>query len=181
MATAKKRSMTDAAVSAKTGKTWPQWFALLDQAGASNLPHRDIAALLAKRHHVPSWWSQMVTVEYERARGLRAVHQTAGGFTANISRTFDAPVAKLFRAWTDATTRRRWLGNARFTITSATPGKYVHIKCGDGTRVDVGFYPKGKMRCQMAVQHSKLAKAKDVVTMKKYWGAALDRLKKTLN
>ena len=175
-----KRSMSDAAVAAKTGKTWPEWFALLDTAGASKMPHREIAALLHRKHKVPGWWSQMVTVEYERARGRRAVHQTSGGFEANISRTFDAPVAKLFRAWTDGAARRRWLGVAKLTITSSTPGKYVHILCGDGTRVDVGFYAKSKTRCQMSVQHSKLADAKAVIAMKKYWAAALDRLKERL-
>ena len=175
-----KRSMSDDAVSAKTGKTWAQWFALLDKAGARKLPHRDIAVLLNKKHKVPGWWAQMVTVEYERARGKRAVHQTAQGYVANVSRTLDAPVEKLFRAWTDAATRRRWLGNARLTITSATPGKYVHAQCGDGTRVDVGFYPKGKTRCQMAVQHSKLARARDVAAMKRYWVTAIDRLAKRL-
>jgi len=173
-----KRSMRDEAVSAKTGKTWPQWFTLLDKAGAGKWPHREIAKLLSKKHKVPSWWSQMVTVEYERARGKRAVHQTAQGYIASVSRTFDASVVKLYRAWTIQVTRRRWLGLAKLTITSATPGKYVHIRCGDGTRVDVGFLSKQKARCQMAVQHSKLPNAKAVAAMKKYWGAALDRLKK---
>jgi len=182
MATVKaKRSMSDAAVAAKTGKTWVQWFSLLDQAGAQKLPHREIAALLSKKHRVPPWWSQMVTVEYERARGKRAVYQTAQGYVASVSRTFDAPVEKLFRAWSSAATRRRWLGLARLTITSATPGKYIHIRCGDGTRVDVGFLPRGKARCQMAVQHSKLPNARAVASMKKYWGAALERLKTQLS
>jgi hypothetical protein len=180
MAKAKKRSISDAVVAAKTGKTWPQWFAVLDRAGARTLPHPAIARLLHEKHGVPGWWSQMVTVEYERARGLRAIHQQAGGYTASVSRTFAAATGTLFRAWTDAPRRRRWLGAARLTVTSATPGKYVHVRCDDGTRVDVGFYPKGKVRCQMAVAHCKLPRARDVVRMKKYWGAALDRLQKVL-
>jgi hypothetical protein len=180
MPTAKKRGTSAAAVVARTGKTWPQWFALLDHAGAHKLAHRDIAVLLREKHGLPGWWAQMVTVEYERARGLRVVHQQGSTFTASVSRTLDAPAGKLFRAWTDNATRRRWLGPARLVITSATPGKYVHIKCGDGTRVDVGFSPRSKTRCQLAVSHSKLVKARDVVAMKKYWSAALDRLRKLL-
>jgi hypothetical protein len=177
MTPTKKRAMSDAAVSAKTGRTWREWFTLLDRVGARKMSHRDIAALLGKRHEVPGWWAQMVTVEYERARGLRAVHQTAQGYVASVSRTFDASATKLFRSWTSASARGRWLADARVVITSATPGKYVHMKCGDGTRVDVGFYPKGKTRCQMAVQHSKLSKATDVLAMKEYWSAALERLR----
>ncbi len=170
------RSMSDAAVAASTGKTWQQWFTLLDKAGARNLPHREIAALLTKKYQVRPWWAQMVTVEYERARGKRAVHQTAQGYVASVSRTFDAPVAKLYGAWADAAARRRWLGLAKLTVTSATRGKYVHLRCGDGTRVDAGFARKPKARGQMAVQHSKLPNARAVVAMKKYWNAALSRL-----
>ena len=181
MKTAKQqRSMSDAAVVAKTGKTWPQWFAMLDKAGAKIMPHRAIARLLHVAHGVPSWWSQMVTVEYERARGLRAVHQTPEGYVAGVSRTFSASAGTLFRAWVDPGTRRRWLGLARLTITTATANQSVRIRCADGTRVDVGFYPRGRSKCQMALGHRKLRRAKDVAAMKKYWGAAFDRLQKFL-
>lgn len=173
-----KRSMSDAAVAAKTGKTWPQWFAVLDKAGAEAMPHRDIARMLHERHGVPGWWSQMVTVEYERARGKRAVYQTTEGYAASVSRTLAASASALYRAWVDEDTRKRWLGPARLTITTATPRKSVHIRCGDGTRVDVGFYPRGRGKCQVAVGHRKLTKATDVAKMKKYWSAALERLQK---
>jgi hypothetical protein len=32
--------MSDEAVKAKTGKTWKEWFAILDKAGASELSHQ---------------------------------------------------------------------------------------------------------------------------------------------
>src|SRR5262249_32186840 len=69
-------SMADAAVKAKTGKDWAGWFGLLDRAGAKKLEHKQIAQVLRKDHGVPSWWSQMVTVEYERSRGMRERHET---------------------------------------------------------------------------------------------------------
>ena len=46
MATAAKATMgprmSDEAVKAKTGKTWKEWFAILDQAGAIKLTHQEI-------------------------------------------------------------------------------------------------------------------------------------------
>ncbi len=38
--------MSDEAVKAKTGKTWKEWFAILDKAGARKLSHQDIVKYL---------------------------------------------------------------------------------------------------------------------------------------
>ena len=175
-----ERSVSDTAVAAKTGRNWSEWFRILDKAGACKMAHRDIARLLYGRHKVPSWWAQMVTVEYESARGMRAVHQTASGYVASVSRTFDATVGALFKAWTDARLRRRWLGPARFTITTATRNQCLRMVWADGTRTEVHFYPRGAGRCQMPVQHSKLGSARSVAAMKKSWSAAFDKLSKVV-
>lgn len=173
--------MSDAAVAAKTGKEWSEWFRILDQAGARQMRHREIAALLHAKHKVPGWWSQMVTVEYERARGLRDVHQTASGYEAGISRTFDAPISTLYKAWTDARLRRRWLGSPKFTVSTANPNKTLRMAWGGGPqRVEVYFSAKGARRAQMTVQHRKLVGAKDVASQKEFWATALSKLESVL-
>ncbi len=173
-------SMSDAAVLRRTGKDWAQWFALLDKAGASAMPHPDIARLLHEQHKLPGWWAQMVTVEYERARGLRAKHQTTQGYVAGVSRTLEAAVGRVFRAWADTRQRRSWLGATKFAITTATRNKSLRIAWADGTRTEVYFAAKGPARCQVALQHSKLPGARSVARMKKFWSAALDKLERTL-
>ena len=77
-------SISDDAVKAKTGKIWREWFSLLDKAGARTLDHKGIVAILSEQYSVGPWWQQMVTVEYERARGLREKHETAAGFVAEV-------------------------------------------------------------------------------------------------
>jgi hypothetical protein len=62
--------MSDSAVSKQTGRTWAEWVGVLDAARAAEKPHRQIAAYFASLG-TPRWWSQMVTVGYERIRGLR--------------------------------------------------------------------------------------------------------------
>jgi len=57
--------MSDEAVRSKTGKTWPEWYEILDKAGARELDHKEIVAL-TQHHGVGSWWGQMVTVTYEQ-------------------------------------------------------------------------------------------------------------------
>lgn len=170
--------MSDAAVQAKTGHTWPEWFAILDAAGAQAMTHKQIVAYLVAEHHVGSWWQQMVTVSYEQERGLRAKHQMPDGYQISASRTIAAQVAPLYDAWHEPAQRQRWLADANITIRKATPGKSLRAGWDDGpTTLDVAFYPKGEQRTQVTVQHNKLPDGDAAARMKDYWAAALDRLK----
>ncbi len=164
------------AVRAKTGKGWAEWFALLDKAGAAKLPHKEIA------RHVHTlgcgdWWSQMVTVGYEQARGLRVKHQTADGFSASASKTIAAPIAKLYSAWTDPKGRAKWLADGELTVRKRTENRSLRITWGDGSHVDVMFFAKGPAKSQVAIEQRKLAGVKDVARVKKLWAAALEKLK----
>lgn len=169
-------SMSDAAVKAKTGKTWAQWFAALDKAGAKKLPHPDIADMLHEKFKVPAWWSQMVTVEYERARGLRARHQLVDGFSLSASKTLPLDLKSLYARLADAKTRSRWFPKGKFAITSLTDQKYFRAKWNGGTRLEINVYSKGDGKSQIAVQHSKFPDAKSMEAMRAEWKEALARL-----
>ena len=169
------------AVRAKTGRGWAEWFAILDKAGAANWPHKEIASFLHEQK-CGNWWSQMVAVGYEQARGLRVKHQTADGFTAGASKTVAAPIANLFRAWTDARRRAQWLPDAAdVAIKSVTANKSLRLLWTDGTSaIVVQFYPKGAGKSQVTIERRKLKSAKEVSQVKAYWSAALEKLKATL-
>src|SRR5262245_32820076 len=168
----------DAAVQAKTGKTWAEWFALLDKAGADQWPHKQIAAHLYDNLGCSGWWSQMVAVGYERERGLREKHERPDGYQVSRSKTLAVGVPEAYRAWEDRRQRKRWLADADFTVRKATPNRSLRITWVDGaTAVEVMFYPKGEGKCQVTVQHSKLADAAAGERMKAYWGEQFDRLK----
>jgi hypothetical protein len=167
----------DAAVKRATGKTWREWFRLLNAAGARKLPHREIARLLSKKHDCPPWWCQMVTVGYEQAHGLRDKYQTASGYRAGVSRTMPVSLKTLYAAWEDPAERTAWLGRRAITIRKATPRKSMRITWEDGrTLVVVNFLSKGAAKSQVAVQHSKLIGAEDVSRQKTFWAKALDVL-----
>ena len=120
--------LSDAAVQAKTGKNWQEWFAVLDAAGARAMDHQSIAAHLYQQlRPPPGWWAQMVTVGYEQARGRRQKHQKPSGYEISRSKTFDVPLAKLFAAWQDKRRRDRWLKQAKLVIRKATPNKSLRI------------------------------------------------------
>ncbi len=172
----------DEAVRAKTGKGWKEWFALLDKAGVQKMAHKDIAQYLYDTHKVDGWWSQMITVGYEQARGMREKHQRAEGhYDISVSRTLDVPISKLFAAWQNDATRKKWLGEDGLTIRKATPNKSMRITWVDQkTSLEVNFYPKGQTKGQVVVQHGKLPDAKTAAEMKIYWSKKLDCLKEFL-
>ena len=169
------------AVMRATGRAWDEWLKVLDRAGAKKMPHKDIAVMLARKFAVPDWWSQMVTVGYEQARGLRSVNQNARGFAANASRTVGTTVGKLYDAWNDPKVRARWLLDAPLEVKRSTDGKSMRMTwtVGDSS-VEVGFFAKGAGKSTVQVQHGKLKSAAAVVRQKAFWSDALDRLKALL-
>ena len=170
----------DDAVQAKTGKTWSEWYTVLDKAGAENLNHQQIVAYLTEKHKVGSWWRQMVSVSYEQSRGLRKKHKNSQGYQISVSRTISVPLSKLFKSWADDKTRKRWLPE-NITIRKATENKSMRITWSDRkTSLEVNFYPKGNAKSQVVFQHSKLPYSKSADQKKIYWAKMLDKLQDIL-
>lgn len=153
-------------------KTWREWVAALDAISAASMPHREIAERVCEDYEgVSDWWAQMVTVGYERLRGLREVGQRRdGAFEANRSKTYHVPIARLYGAFARRAERDRWLPGVDLTVRTATENKSMRITWPDDTSVSVYFIDKGEERSQVAVQHSKLADADAVRRVKEYWG-----------
>lgn len=166
---------SDSAISTKTGRTWAEWVGVLDAARALEKPHREIAAFVSSLG-TPDWWSQTVTVGYERIRGLRDKGQRRdGAYEASKSRTFNVPIEKLFNAFANERTRRRWLG-ATITVRSAAPLKRMRMTWDDDTVVQLGFMAKGPAKSAVAVQHQKLPNRSAADATKKAWAERFDRL-----
>ncbi len=174
---ARLAGMADAKVEAKTGCTWEKWVKALDRVEAHTWPHREIAEYVHEKYKVPSWWTQAVTVGYERIKGLRAIGQRRDGtYEAGRSRTFPVGVGRLFRAWREARARRRWLGDTAFTIRTAMKDRSMRITWTDETAVDVWFIAAGKTRSRVAVTHRKLPDKAALARSKAYWTERLDAL-----
>jgi hypothetical protein len=175
--------ISDAAVRARTGCGWKEWFFYLDRSDAKKLDHKGIVKLVGKartKTPVSGWWQQMVTVAYEQARGLRKKHQKPEGYQVSASRTLPVPTGRAFAAFTNIRLRRRWL-RGTLLVSRATRNKSVRGAWGaDGTRLDVNFYPRGSRKTQVSLQHSKLPSARAAAKQKAYWKGQFDRLEKLL-
>jgi hypothetical protein len=169
--------MSDAALKAKTGCTWERWVHALDRVQAFAWPHRRIAQYVHTKYKTPDWWSQTVTVGYERIKGLRAIGQRRdGGFETSKSKTFAVPLARLYRAFSDARTRARWLPDVSLEVRTARANKSMRVTWPDRTSVEIGFFGKGVAKSQVAVQHSKLPDRPTALRLKQYWTQRLGAL-----
>ena len=174
--------MSDAKVKEKTGCTWERWVYALDRRGAAEMSHGEIAKIVNEKYKVDGWWSQMVTVGYERIKGIRARGQRRDGtYEANKSRTFDVPVTALFEAWTDAKIRDRWLNGESVKVRTATAPKSMRLGWSDGRIIAVGFAAKGKGKSSVALTHPKLPDKATADRLKQYWSDRLDALDEVLH
>jgi hypothetical protein len=168
--------MSDATVEAKTAKSWAAWFFALDTAGAAKLDHGGIVRLLSETHGVPSWWCQTIAVEYERARGLRAPHQTPNGFSVAVSKTIAASVSDVYDATADAATRAKWFPRGAFEVSSQTRDKYFRGSWKKTARAELGFLAKRDGKAHIAVHVGKLDGEADVETERAAWKRAFEKL-----
>ena len=172
--------ISDEVVRARTGKQWQEWFALLDEAGAADLSHKEIVALLREQHQVAAWWQQSITVAYEKARGLREKYETPDGYQISTSRTMAVDVATAYRAWADRA-RLAWLPEDRLIITTKNRDKSIRgTWAGGPSRLEVYFDIRPNGKTQISVNHTRLADAGAAAEMKQFWAQALTRLRTQL-
>ncbi|HSQ02406.1 MAG TPA: hypothetical protein VLN59_00135, partial [Burkholderiales bacterium] len=127
------------------------------------------------------WWTQTVTVGYERIKGLRARGQQRNStYEMTKSRTFNVPVATLFDAWADASVRHRWLNGASVKVRTATAPKSMRLDWNDDGIAAVGFTAKGKSKSAVAVAYVKLPDRETATRLREYWSERLGALGQVL-
>ena len=173
--------VSDEAVTSATGRRWDDWFAVLDDWGATERSHKDIARWLMEEHGVAGWWAQSITVNYEIARRMRAPGQRPDGWEIGASKTVAVPVERLYQAFADEAQRERWLPGAELRLRTATPPKTARYDWEDGsTRVVVLFEAKGDAKSVIFLGHQKLPDADTADAMKAYWRERVGALKELL-
>lgn len=193
------REVSDEAVTSKTGKSWREWFTLLDRWGAARKSHKEIAAHLVDRHHVRGWWAQTITVHYERDRMGRQIGQKGTSFDVSIRRTIGCPVSRVWEAFTVPADLNRWFSTGmrvkfevggRYSNRDGDRGQFLRIEHHEmirlswdnpehcpGSQVDVNFSAVTPRRATIYLTHSRLPSAAGREEMKEGWSWALDNLK----
>lgn len=161
-----------------TGRTHAEWFALLDAWGATDHTHTEIARWLGDEQGVQAWWTQNVTVAYERARGMRARHQMADGFSVSVTRTVGVGTERALAAFTDPDLRDRWLPDAPLQPRPTRAALTRRFDWADPpSRVVVTVAGKAADKTVVNVAHEKLPDAETGDRIKTAWRGWLGALK----
>jgi uncharacterized protein YndB with AHSA1/START domain len=195
-------NIKDDAVVRATGHPPAHWFRLLDRWKGGEKGHTAMARWLREEQGLSAWWCQMVTVMYERARGLRKVHERPTGYSIDVSRVVRTTARKAFDAMATPAGQSTWF-TSRATIDLRVGGRYENAD-GDsgeflkverpkrlrftwgnrrhapGSVVDYVVTPLEDGRVRIGLTHSKLTREKDAKDLKAAWGGALDLLRARL-
>jgi len=174
---------SDEKIRQRTGRGWEEWFAILDEWGAQDRSHREIARWVAEQQGVVplAWNAQAVVSGYELTRGLREMGEKEDGFAITASRTVAVPVERLYDAFADEAVRRRWLPDAPLSERTVSRAKSARFDWGDGaTRVNVTFLARDGAKSTVALEHRRLPDAGEAARVKAYWRERLVTLKELL-
>lgn len=179
------KAHSTAGIEETSGRSWENWVALLDEAGAEKLKHSEIATLSYENmpEHVSNrgWWAQGVAIAYQHQKGLRVPGQSsAGDFSANASKTLPGDKDVALSRWLEVVDGREEFGEVPLeeepTTSSTEKWRYWRAALADGSRVSVTISEKPGGKSTLAVQHSKLESAGDIDRWKPVWKEILNQL-----
>ena len=164
---------SDVAIRERTGRGWEEWFDALDDWGAADRSHRDIARWLAEQQGIDplAWNAQAIAMSYERTRGMREVGEHPDGFRVTASKTLAVPIERLFDAFVDEARR------LSLRERTATRPKSARFDWTDGeSRVHVTFDAKSDAKTTVTLEHARLGDAEERERMKAFWRERLAAL-----
>jgi hypothetical protein len=188
-----KGGVSAAKVLERTGHDLDYWFGVLDRFGAADKGHTATARHLHHDLGIDGWYSQGITVAYERARGLRVVNQRAdGALEVSASKVVAGSPADVAAAFSRPRRRAAWMGAAHPELADAlaaalkSPASKGFVLRDDGlaryryrwgaTVVQIYAQEKPGGKTTVTVAHSKLPDAATLETRRTQWRAALSAL-----
>jgi hypothetical protein len=160
-----------------TSHTWGWWLDQLDALGCREKKHRDITRYVEETFDISAWWTQSMVIGYERIVGLREIGQSRSGtFSANKSKTLPVPVEELYRAFSDAGSRRAWLPAVHWKVRTSTADRSIRLEWSDGCPVELWFTSKGEAKSSVQIEHRKLAAKEEIARVKREWAERFEAL-----
>ncbi len=159
-----------------TDRSWSEWVAILDEWGARDKPHPEIARWLGEKHGVPPWWTQDITVRYEKHIGRRVLGQRGTTFSATASKTINVSDDTARAAWLDTRKRARWLPDVELKRRPNRVAIASRFDAPEG-RVVVSFDSRAEDKVSVAIEHEKLPDAEAAARWTAFWRERLKEFK----
>lgn len=162
---------TDEALKKQTGKDWQEWRTALENWGAAEKSHLEIAKYLKEEIGCDAWWAQGITVGYERMIVRRAVGQmNDGSFSASVSKTINASINRVHSALVDEPTRHQWLDGSVVRLRTSVAPKSARFDDHEA-RVIIAFHltSKGDDKTSVQIEATKLPTAESGNEWKAAW------------
>ncbi|HVO78176.1 MAG TPA: hypothetical protein VMS79_04840 [Methanomassiliicoccales archaeon] len=67
------RKISNEKVLEETGRSWDEWFSVLDEVGVEEKGHSHAVEYLMSHHGLEAEWAEKVSLRYEEDRGLRSL------------------------------------------------------------------------------------------------------------
>ncbi len=189
--------VTDDACKSATGKTLKEWFKELDKIDGLKQGRRTSV------QHIygikaDAWWPTTIYVEYERHHKVTKKDGLAEGYSICATKTINAPVEEVYKAWTDGKKFGEVFGDdpkqdvkeggaltckarTKATFTRVRPNKdlrftWEHKGITAPITVDVMFQDN-KGKTLMNVMPSRVQTRDEADGLRAAWGEALTKLK----
>jgi uncharacterized protein YndB with AHSA1/START domain len=194
--------VTDAACKAATGKTLKEWYSYLDGRDALKQGRRP-TSMLIYGDLKDDWWMTTIAVEYEKHHDQRVKKDGLyEGYGICVTKTINAPVDRLYTAWTDPKMLSQWFGagvkasvadGGKYENKDGDKGTYTRVRPGKDLRftwenqaysaptlVDVVFTDKGGGKSHVMLNHTRIQTRAEADALRAGWGSCFDKLKKVL-
>lgn len=166
-----------------TKKSWKQWVSELDDSGARELSHTDLArklyTVLDGTIESHGWWAQAITVAYEQYVGKRVPGQLANGlFELAVSKTVATSRSKLFLQTVEWFENQNELsGRKPLKPRSAETPKRSNWRCdfADGSKFTATVEGDDK-KSKLVLTHTSIPTKEEADNLKVFWKAVADKL-----
>ena len=166
----------DDSVFETTGRGWNDWCDLIDASPQAAEGHRAVARMLADEYDLDGWWSQAVTIGWERITGRRVPGQLGdGSFGANKSKTMRGDPDALRSVLLDDDARADLFLGLATTLRSKPTTKVLRLAMEVGVAL-ISLDDRGDGRMRVAVQHTGLPDLAARDNWAALWTAWLDDL-----
>lgn len=189
--------VTDEGCKAATGRTFAEWFSVIEAAGLSD-KRRDAIQLVYNETNRGKdvWWPTTIWVEYERSRGV--VVKKDGrpeGFNICCTKGFKQTPADLFPHFATEAAFAAWVpgwsgameegsaftcGEAAGTVGRVRPAKDIRMVWNSPgrspTEIEVQFAVMGG-KTTINFYHKRIETRAEADGLRRAWGEALERLK----